>query len=113
MLPMAEAAQEAFRRHQKVVAAVDQTELPAGTRGKVMYVSGFSWQRCRVRFDNGVERGSLDGRHLMSVEAWEAQEAEANRQRMRAEQQRVAAELRAQVIAARSSEGAVPAGDHG
>jgi hypothetical protein len=99
MLPMPETAAEPFRRYDKVAAAVDQVGVPAGTRGKVMYVAGFTWKRCRVRFDNGVERGGLDSRHLMSLAAWEAQEAEATRQRLRAEQQRIAAELRAKVVA--------------
>jgi hypothetical protein len=103
MLPMAEAAQESFHRHQKVVAAVDLPGIPLGTHGKVMYVAGFSWPRCRVRFDNDAERSSLDHRHLMSTEAWEAQEDEATRERLRAERQRVAAELRARVVTDQAS----------
>jgi uncharacterized small protein (DUF1192 family) len=107
---MADASDEVFRRHQKVVAAVDMVGIPAGTRGKVMYVAGFTWPRCRVRFDNGAERSSLDHRHLQPVEVWEAAETEAARQRLRDEHQRVTAELRAKVIAQQSAHGAASSG---
>lgn len=53
-----------FKRHEKVVAAVDLPGVPAGTRGRVMLRTGFSWIRYRVYFDNGVEMPWLDAEQL-------------------------------------------------
>lgn len=53
-----------LRPHDRVEAAVDLPGVAAGTPGKVLLANGFNWQRYRVRFDNGVELGDLDGRHL-------------------------------------------------
>ena len=50
-----------FRRRQKVVAAVDLPGVPAGTFGKVWFVSGVTWIRYHVAFDNGVEIANVDG----------------------------------------------------
>lgn len=44
-----------FARHEKVVAAVDLPGVPRGTPGKVMLKTGFTWDRYRVYFSNGVE----------------------------------------------------------
>ena len=98
MRVMAEGDEGGFRRRQKVVAAVDLPGVPAGTRGTVMYVAGFSWKRYRVRFDNGVERGSLDGRYLETIEDRERAEHELRVAEARAEQERLAEELRAQLV---------------
>jgi hypothetical protein len=49
---------------QRCRALVDLPGVPAGTGGKVILADGFAWPRYRVRFDNGVEHGFLDGRHL-------------------------------------------------
>jgi hypothetical protein len=54
-----------LKRHEKVRANVDLPGVPAGTPGKVLVVSGVSWVRYRVLFENGVEHGLLDGRHLV------------------------------------------------
>jgi hypothetical protein len=54
-----------LKRHEKVRANVDLPGVPAGTPGKVLVVSGVSWLRYRVLFENGVEHGLLDGRHLV------------------------------------------------
>ncbi len=54
-----------LRRHEKVRANIDLPGVPAGTLGKVLVVSGLTWLRYRVRFENGVEHGLLDGRHLV------------------------------------------------
>ena len=51
-------------RHDKVAANIDLPGVPAGTRGKILQKTGLTWIRYRVRFDNGVEHGLLDGRHL-------------------------------------------------
>jgi hypothetical protein len=53
-----------LRRRDRVVAAVDLPGVPAGTPGRVMLVNGFRWIRYRVRFDNGIEIGSLDRAQL-------------------------------------------------
>jgi hypothetical protein len=59
------AADNGFRRHEKVVANVDMLGIPAGTPGKVLLVNGMTWRRYRVLFANGEDRGSLDHRHLV------------------------------------------------
>jgi hypothetical protein len=61
-----ESGNSTFKAHQKVVASVDLPGVPAGTRGKVMMRTGFSWIRYRVRFDNGVQVPWLDDRHLVA-----------------------------------------------
>jgi hypothetical protein len=50
------------------VAVVDLPGVPAGTRGRVILANGFEWPRYRVLFDNGVETGNLDARHLAPPE---------------------------------------------
>ena len=55
-----------LRRHQKVRAWVDLPNVPAGMPGKVLQVSGVSWIRYRVLFENGVDHGLLDGRHIVA-----------------------------------------------
>jgi hypothetical protein len=44
--------------------------VPDGTPGKVLLVSGVTWIRYRVLFENGVEQGLLDGRHIRAREDW-------------------------------------------
>jgi alpha-D-ribose 1-methylphosphonate 5-triphosphate synthase subunit PhnG len=87
-----------FRRHDKVVTGIDLEGIPAGTRGKVMYVAGFTWQRCRVKFVNGVERGGLDARHLVTVAEWDKRAHDAAVADARAEQARLADELRSKLV---------------
>ncbi len=53
-------------RHQKVRAWVDLPGVPVGTPGKVLQVAGLSWVRYRVLFENGVDHGQLDGRHIVA-----------------------------------------------
>ena len=52
-------------RHDKVRANIDLPGVPAGTKGKVLQKTGVTWIRYRVLFDNKVEIGLLDGRHLV------------------------------------------------
>jgi hypothetical protein len=52
-------------RHDKVRANIDLPGVPAGTKGKVLQKTGVTWIRYRVLFENGVEHGLLDGRHLV------------------------------------------------
>jgi hypothetical protein len=54
-------------RHQKVRAWVDLPGVPVGTPGKVLQVGGLTWIRYRVRFENGVDHGLLDGRHVVAA----------------------------------------------
>ena len=56
-----------FREKQRVQAAHDLEGVPEGTQGTVIMVTGLSWIRYRVRFDNGVEMNLLDGEHLAPV----------------------------------------------
>ncbi len=56
-----------FARKERVVAAEDRPGVPEGTLGVVVMVTGLSWIRYRVRFDNGVELNMLDGRYLSSA----------------------------------------------
>ena len=53
-------------RHQKVRAWIDLPGVPVGTPGKVLQVGGLTWIRYRVLFDNGVDHGLLDGRHIVA-----------------------------------------------
>ena len=53
-----------YRGKDRVEAAHDLPGVPEGTAGKVLIVTGLSWIRYRVRFDNGVELNLLDGHHL-------------------------------------------------
>jgi hypothetical protein len=55
-------------RGSKVVATTDLPGVPEGTQGVVLLANGFNWRRHRVRFDNGVEMGDLDGRHLSRLD---------------------------------------------
>jgi hypothetical protein len=49
---------------QRVRSKVDLPRVPAGEEGKVVLADGFAWRRYRVLFDNGIELGFLDSRHL-------------------------------------------------
>lgn len=53
-----------FVHNDRVVAAEDVAGVPAGTPGRVVQVTGLSWIRYRVHFDNGVERNLIDGHYL-------------------------------------------------
>lgn len=54
-----------LQRKDRVVAAVDLPGIPAGTTGRVTMVAGFDWIRYWVRWDNGVQRGSMNRKHLV------------------------------------------------
>src|SRR3954463_15978334 len=53
-----------FRRKERVIATVDLRGVPEGTGGVVTMVSGLTWVRYWVRFDNGVAMGSINRAHL-------------------------------------------------
>jgi hypothetical protein len=59
-----------LKRHQKVRAWTDLPGVPAGMYGRVLLVSGVSWIRYRVLFENRVEHGLLDGRHIVDPKGW-------------------------------------------
>lgn len=69
-----EPAVRTFKARDKVVASVDLPGVPAGTRGRVIMRTGFSWIRYRVRFDNGLEVPWLDERHLVAPGEFEPAE---------------------------------------
>jgi hypothetical protein len=52
-------ARDQLRKGAKVVATTDLRDVPEGTKGKVTMVSGLTWIRYWVRFDNGVSLGSI------------------------------------------------------
>jgi hypothetical protein len=53
------AARDQLRKGAKVVATTDLRDVPEGTPGKVTMVSGLTWIRYWVRFDNGVSLGTI------------------------------------------------------
>ncbi len=53
-----------FSRKDRVTAAQDLPGVPEGTPGRIVMVTGLSWIRYRVRFDNGPELNMLDARYL-------------------------------------------------
>jgi hypothetical protein len=66
--------EQVFKRHQKVVAAVDLPHVPQGTPGRVLYVAGVTWIRYHVGFENGETISSLDATQLMARQDWEEQQ---------------------------------------
>ena len=52
---------------QRCRALNDLPGVPAGTPGKVILTQGLQWLRYHVLFDNGVELGFLDERHLEPI----------------------------------------------
>ena len=61
-----------LRKGEKVVAATAMPGIPEGTKGKVVMVSGFSWIRYWVRFENGEVRGSISRNKLARLDDWDA-----------------------------------------
>jgi hypothetical protein len=89
--------EKVFKRHQKVVAAVDLPGVPAGTPGKVYYVAGVTWIRYHVLFENGFEISNLDASQLADRKQWKADQeriaAEQRQAELQAERERRRAEL--------------------
>lgn len=50
-----------------VRSTVELNGVTSGSNGKVILANGFNWLRYRVRFDNGIEIGDLDQRHIEPV----------------------------------------------
>lgn len=88
-----------FRRRQKVAAAVDLPGVPAGTFGKVWFVSGVTWIRYHVAFDNGVEIANVDGAQLVDRKVWTAEQAERDRVALEAARAEAREKARAEALA--------------
>jgi hypothetical protein len=88
-----------FRRRQKVVAVVDLPGVPAGTFGKVWFVSGVTWMRYHVAFDNGEELANVDGGALRDRKAYLAEQAAAEQQQAAAEREAQHAARREELLA--------------
>lgn len=58
-------------RKERVVASEGLRDVPEGTEGTVTMVSGFTWIRYWVRFDNGVVMGSINRSKLARPEEWQ------------------------------------------
>lgn len=56
-----------LRLGQAVRAVEDLPGVPAGTLGTVVMVTGLSWIRYRVEFENGAELNLVDRRYLEPV----------------------------------------------
>jgi hypothetical protein len=101
---MAKAALDGFRRNEWVKNLDDLPGVPAGTKGRVYLVEGFTWTRYRVLFDNGVDIGSLDGAVL-------ARPRDLAAALERREQAALAAEAATEKAEAADEEGAAAAGE--
>lgn len=53
----------------------DLPGVPAGTLGKVMMVTGFTWIRFNVLFTNGVNTGQIDRHKLRRLDKAETKAA--------------------------------------
>ena len=62
---------EHLKRGAKVVALTDMRGVPRGTTGRVTMVSGLSWIRYFVDFDNGVSMPSVDRSKLATPSEWQ------------------------------------------
>ncbi len=68
---MSEIFSQVLTKQQKVKAATDLKGVPEGTQGKVMLSNGLDWIRYWVKFENGIEMGSLHRNKLVRTEDWE------------------------------------------
>jgi hypothetical protein len=83
------ASLDEFKRNETVMNLDDLPGVPAGTKGRLYMVEGFTWTRYRVLFENGVDVGSLDGSVLARPRDFEAA---LERRRQAAEAEAVASE---------------------
>ncbi len=60
-------ASTTFREKDRVEAAEELSQVPEGTPGVVVSVTGLDWIRYRVQFDNGIERNLVDAKRLRAV----------------------------------------------
>jgi len=59
-----------LKRRTKVVSLADLRGVPRGTTGRVTMVSGLTWIRYFVDFDNGVSMPSVDRAVLATPAEW-------------------------------------------
>lgn len=88
-----------FRRRQKVVAVVDLPGVPAGTFGKVWFVSGVTWIRYHVAFENGEEIANVDGGDLRDRKEYLADLAAEEQEQAASEREVAHAARRAELLA--------------
>lgn len=91
--------EKVFRRRQKVAAAVDMPGVPVGTFGKVWFVSGITWIRYHVAFENGEEMANVDAAQLVDRKAWTADRAKIELAERQAAQVVERDERRAELLA--------------
>jgi hypothetical protein len=68
---MTETLSTVLPKNQEVKAATDLKGVPEGTQGRIMLSNGLSWIRYWVKFDNGIEMGSLHRDKLVRVDEWD------------------------------------------
>ncbi|NCY15420.1 MAG: hypothetical protein EBX39_01405 [Actinobacteria bacterium] len=88
-----------FKRRQKVVAAVDLPGVPAGTFGKIWLVTGVTWIRYHVAFDNGGELANLDASQLRDRRSWLAEQKAAEHAELEAARALERDAMRAEALA--------------
>jgi len=88
-----------FKRRQKVVAAVDLPGVPAGTPGKIWIVSGVTWIRYHVAFENGGELANLDASQLRDRKVWLAEQKSAQQAELQASRAAEREAMRAEALA--------------
>ena len=88
-----------FRRRQKIAAAVDMPGVPAGTFGKVWFVSGVTWIRYHVAFDNGVEIANVDGAQIIDRKVWLAEQSVRDQEALEIERAAAREVARAEALA--------------
>jgi len=88
-----------FRRRQKIVAAVDLPGVPAGTFGKVWFVSGVTWIRYHVAFDNGMEIANVDGAQITDRKVWLAEQAKRDQEALEISRAEAREAARAEALA--------------
>ncbi len=88
-----------FRRRQKIVAAVDLPGVPAGTFGKVWFVSGVTWIRYHVAFDNGMEIANVDGAQIVDRKVWLAEQAKRDHEALETARAEAREKARAEALA--------------
>ena len=65
-----DAKNDQLKRRAKVVALADMRGVPRGTTGRVTMVSGLTWIRYFVDFDNGVAMPSVNRSVLATPAEW-------------------------------------------
>ena len=56
-----------FREKDRVEAVEELSQVPVGTHGVIVSVTGLDWIRYRVQFDNGIERNLVDAKRLRAL----------------------------------------------